>query len=412
MAYLARTNMSDLSELHMSRTLPSVVLALFAPLAIAQNPSPIPSAVKNAPLPRPSAAPSAQSGSQATPALAPKQAAQLPVRRLPIASMKMLSPTSGWASSGNRLFLTRDNGADWQDISPTTYWGDKFASIFFRDANTGSVLIAHSEDLENWTFTVSSTTDGGATWKVSALPAWPTDREHGVPGLSGSGILAFADGQNGWLSLDIEGNTLFARSALFSTSDGGATWVHSRTSPDVDIDGISAPSKTDLFISGHAGEGPELWASHDGGTSFQQIFLPQPAGAASDGRTLGSPIFPDPTHGYETATYLTADSNSAVAAFFVSSDAGRTWALDRTLAGLDGGGQIATSVGGGSWMVPFSPGGNQPQILFIDFACDSSTSKPCGGFWSLRAELSDANDRMGGLLRFAFFHDGWRRNLG
>ena len=93
-----------------------------------------------------------------------------PVVALPVLSMKMLSATTGWASSGSQLFFTSDNGADWKNISPPTANGDLYASVFFLDAQTGWVLTAHSDDFEDWNFAVWRTSDGGARWASANLP--------------------------------------------------------------------------------------------------------------------------------------------------------------------------------------------------------------------------------------------------
>ena len=61
----------------------------------------------------------------------PEQLDKMPVVALPIQKFKLLSSGTGWASTGDRLLSTTDNGAHWKDISPPNPDHDSYADVFF-----------------------------------------------------------------------------------------------------------------------------------------------------------------------------------------------------------------------------------------------------------------------------------------
>ena len=207
---------------------------------------------------------------------------------------------------------------------------------------------------------VSATTDGGATWTKESLPVWESQY-----GLSGGGIIAFADRLHGWISLNDARNTMFAGSSTLSTSDGGKTWNWANGGIDGVVQGILAVTDKDIWMVGRSGEdGSHLGVSHDGGESFQAVVLPVPKEFFSFGYpeyTL--PTFADSHNGYEAVTYSDSDASKSVAVLYETKDGGRIWKQERVLLNLVEGETVGSTVVGSAWMLPFAPQGKQPTLV-------------------------------------------------
>jgi len=303
--------------------------------------------------------------------LTPTQIAKMPVRALPIKDFKLLTSGTGWVSTGNRLLFTTDNGAHWKDISPPNPNQDHYASVFFHNVDTGWVLSPHSDNFEDWTFNIYYTVDGGISWNKGNIPEWKYDREKGERGLVDHGIIAFADKEHGWLSLDVEGNTMFASSTLLSTSDGGRTWhntpdcINSRDNgPEGTIEAILAKTDKEVWVVGSPEGLSALYVSKDGGGCFQELSLTAPNDVGHRGKPSYSvPVFEDSMHGYEAATYSGGKADKSVSVLFQTDDDGRTWKSDRTLSNLAMGETVATTVIDSTWILPFAPQGSQPTLV-------------------------------------------------
>jgi photosystem II stability/assembly factor-like uncharacterized protein len=348
----------------------------------------------------------------------PEQIAKMPVTALPIKDFKLLSSGTGWASTGARLFFTTDNGAHWKDISPPNPNRDELASVFFNDADTGWVLVAHhiqgdenptpdSPDNDQ-TFYVSATANGGTTWTSENLPVWK-----GQHGLTDNGIIVFADKLHGWISLDEARSMAFASSVPLSTSDGGRTWNWARSGVAGSIDGILAVTDKDIWMIGRSGEdgGSQLGMSHDGGESYQAVALPVPKEFAQFGYPEYSlPTFTDSLNGYEAVTYSDSEASKSVAVLFATQDGGRTWKQDRILTNLaesSVGSSIRSTVAGSTWIRSFAPHGSQPTLTKIlpksgttdganspvnSYNCDLSFLTPSEGWMNCSGNLTSTID--------------------
>jgi hypothetical protein len=370
---------------------PLVVFAILSPAFLTAQtvpPTRNPSPVKNSPGPstqRPTARQAAQpsTSNQTNPA---------PDFQSSVSSMHKLSPTTGWVSDGSHLLLTTDNGAHWADISPPNQDGDSYAGVIFADVNHGWVLIAHSDDSEKWSFSVARTSDAGGSWTEAALPAYDYDPSKGEPGLSSTGNISFSDAQHGWISLDVQGNTVFAWSTLLSTTDG-STWTWVEAGSDGHSDGINAVTANDIWIKTRSGA--ELDVSHDGGATFQPLSLPNPANTSPSDAIYELPHFSDSLNGYEVVNFKTADNSQSVIALFVTADGGQTWHQDRLLTNLDLGTEIPTAVAGSTWIIPFAAQGSTPTI--IEVSTSGTTAAPANQV----GDVSRCN------ISFAAPADGW-----
>lgn len=299
--------------------------------------------------------------------LTPDQIANMPVKGLPIRDFKLLNSTTGWASTGNRLLLTTDDGAHWKDISPATPSlsdprEEKLGGVFFLDANTGWVLYATDPSVsdrnsspggrpDSYEMHLALTTDGGDTWTTVARIPTPQPWQE----LSGSGSVVFADKLHGWVDLGA-----LRAGVLYVTSDGGKSWRQTH-GPGVEADMI-APSRENLWLLG--GDDYELFLSRDGGSTVQKVSIPAPASVPRDAHsTYSLPVFKDSLHGFEAVTYVS--SESSMTALFATEDGGRAWKEDRSLAGLPAGSiqnGFPSAITDSEWVLSFTPLGKMPTL--------------------------------------------------
>jgi hypothetical protein len=59
-----------------------------------------------------------------------------------IQSMKLLTPQTGWAQSGQHLYWTTDDGAHWKVIDPHLSSKFNITYVFFLNANMGWALLS------------------------------------------------------------------------------------------------------------------------------------------------------------------------------------------------------------------------------------------------------------------------------
>jgi photosystem II stability/assembly factor-like uncharacterized protein len=306
------------------------------------------------------------------------QIAKMPVVALQIKDFKLLSSGTGWASTGNQLLFTTDNGAHWKDISPPNLNRDSFASVFFHDAYAGWVLLvghpregecAEEEPSErNWAFHVASTFDGGGTWTETHVKMPSCDSGSVGPSLNDNGNLTFADKLHGWLLLEHQSGSAFSFGSLFATSDEGRTW-HEVKGPGFYGD-IRAYPNGDIWVTGDPGandEGnaQELVVSRDGGNNFEEVSLtaPKEIGPVGQPSSYTLPVFGDKLHGYEAASYNGSNGKKSTALLFETGDGGRTWRPDRILSDLAENETVANTVVGSTWIIPFTPQGNQTTLV-------------------------------------------------
>ncbi|MBT2287859.1 hypothetical protein J7E73_01695 [Paenibacillus albidus] len=194
-----------------------------------------------------------------------------------LTDFQLLSESEGiaWGVTKNelRLYMTRDNGKTWVNISPATTM--QFLSnpvygreIFFTDLNNGWIIRSSVGNLET---IVLRTKDRGETWKVSAL----SDQ-------NSISSIYFDSPARGWL-LTAWDSTLNKQSkALHATTDGGATWElvmqneqYNPTIPNpvIPLEGVTTGMifKDNMhgFVTLQTGALPKIYKTNDGGVSWE-----------------------------------------------------------------------------------------------------------------------------------------------
>ena len=178
---------------------------------------------------------------------------------------------------------------------------------------------------------------------------------------------------SGWLSLDLQGNTLFGASTLLFTFDGGRTWDWAPDGPDGHISGMVAPSASTLFTVGQSHGASDLELSSNGLTGFNPVSLPAPAQIASNSvPTYGLPIFADSRNGYEVVRYRSANGVTSTAVLYSTSNAGRTWRVDGTLKNLLGSEAANSTLVDLAWILPFDPKGAPATLVELSTGITAS----------------------------------------
>jgi photosystem II stability/assembly factor-like uncharacterized protein len=123
--------------------------------------------------------------------------------------LQFIDKSEGWlAHNHGGLLHTRDGGVTWTAQEGLSR--DALVSIFFLDAKRGWALSVGG--------TLLRTADGGHSWSSQRLSTLP----HAVAVFK---TLCFVDGTNGWIGTD---TTISSRMEdvppLFCTNDGGLSW--------------------------------------------------------------------------------------------------------------------------------------------------------------------------------------------
>jgi photosystem II stability/assembly factor-like uncharacterized protein len=179
-------------------------------------------------------------------------------------SLKMISPTTGWAlgqctlgarpsfANGSTIqciwpqaelvgiLRTTDGGATWTDVSPPSVANRTWHHAqFFLDANHAWVgEVSRTADACVTQLTTFVTSNGGQTWQqggtIALKTATPTDDVFNVGGAADG--MDFVDAQHGWLMVtsppsNPQPGAMIDATTLYSTTDGGLHWKLVATNP-------------------------------------------------------------------------------------------------------------------------------------------------------------------------------------
>jgi len=195
------------------------------------------------------------------PAEASYQPPDGPVPGLPgsaIQDVRMTDSTSGWVVTSDVLAHTADGGATWQSqpLPPSSNdrgWG----KAFFLDSDHAWVVRPGTgDDVE-----VTRSDDGATTSKVTTIRPGFTG---GIP----AGVV-FIDGSNGFVSIvdpAEDPTTFIRRAALYATVDGGDTFQQ------VSLDSPIPLAFSDAHTGWAAGQG--LFVTTDGAATWTRVHPP------------------------------------------------------------------------------------------------------------------------------------------
>jgi photosystem II stability/assembly factor-like uncharacterized protein len=264
------------------------------------------------------------------------------VKALWLQSLRMSTPSTGWALyfAGNPstaplgtptlLVRTTDGARTWTDVTPAA------AVALLSTTGASQVLDAVGPESAYLAVTASSngsplgttrvfaTTDGGRTWTESA-----PIRADGY-----TSQLSFTDSRDGWLLWN-EGAAMGRNPVrVYRTTDGGAHWSITAQSPPMnsnstagipvgcDKTGITFASAAAGWLTSECAVGlsGELLVSRDGGLTWGPQQLPVPASLCGDTDcVLTGPEFTNGTG------FVTVAAYSGATTLLVTRDLGQTW---------------------------------------------------------------------------------------
>jgi photosystem II stability/assembly factor-like uncharacterized protein len=256
--------------------------------------------------------------------------------------MKLLSPNTGWAVSGNTLHWTRDGGSQWKDVTPVPpdaiRAGVNLLNQFFRDTSEGWTVISYPEksatptleELRNQKtiYSIAHTVDGGDSWSFTPLtyPALPQGLQDTF---AGPADIYFLDSLHGWLDMAFAG--LMRPGKLLATEDGGRSWQWVNSPPH------SGPvvflSLQDGWLLSNEGA-DQLYVTHDGCKTWQEVSLSPPpqVGAAIYPTFQAPPVFQDPLRGFLVVHYSGEPETPTKLVVYSTIDGGKNWQPAKVLA--------------------------------------------------------------------------------
>ena len=250
-----------------------------------------------------------------------------------IESMKLLTPDTGWAATGKKLFWTTDGGSSWKDITPKlNHKRQMVSSVFFLDPSTGWVLLSCGDDkdalIDDVCFEFALTADAGENWSIThpkiTDPVPPSVVTEDGQGYSGTTYLDFADAQHGWAILKRNLHVEASSGVMLRTLDGGHTWTQLPKDTLPIADDFLFATARDGWMAG--GPDEDLYRTHDAGDSWQAVSLAVPAQISQDlSPVYNLPVFVGEKIGYLRATYASSMSSGVLAAVFKTEDGGTTW---------------------------------------------------------------------------------------
>ncbi len=189
-----------------------------------------------------------------------------------------------WAAGIKTLSLTGDGGAHWRTVTPPNlaheYVAERVTTLdavgrhdlwLVLEDVPGLVPYPRSQDGSDRGEGIDRSTDGGRTWTFSALP--------GCLQLCGAISLSFVDAEHGFAAVAADQGSPAGRPAmLFATADGGASWQQIATPPDLGGVAVGGPTPVPqlVFTSAEDGwavsgalEGPDATTSNPGGLLYR-----------------------------------------------------------------------------------------------------------------------------------------------
>lgn len=171
-----------------------------------------------------------------------------------LATIHMITPTTGWADNTRAVLRTTDGGSHWRNVTPPGRFSAPVADQFLG-ANTAWVVENHTDG----TVTLVHTNTAGRTWQPAGF--WP--QYASLPKQ-----LDFVTSQQGWLL--IGGGSMHANAlALFQTRDAGHHWsTVAWSSSAVLADFIGMQYGWAIISDSVAGR---LYATSDGGRHWHHV---------------------------------------------------------------------------------------------------------------------------------------------
>jgi len=261
----------------------------------------------------------------------------------------LLTPTSGWLLTNDRLLTSTDDGNHWADVTPPSNTSAPLETAFFLNLSHGWAVVRSSQlswASDSAPLDLFTTSDGGWHWNAHHMTATiPLDTPGPV-------YLTFIDAMRGWLVVDQGSHAGFMYYTGFRTTDGGQTWStlsYPQSAPVLfinQLDGFSADSA----------DGPRsgTYVTHDGGLTWARVLVP-PAGSSAVSPLFQMPVFIDDRNGVLAGSLADPSGGTAAEVFYTTSDGGRSWSYAATVPNPDpqSSAQLAGVMTGKVWLAAF-----------------------------------------------------------
>ncbi|MEK5476373.1 YCF48-related protein [Paenibacillus sp. FSL R5-0407] len=256
-----------------------------------------------------------------------------------LTDFRLLGASKGlaWGSTRSelRLYVTQDSGKTWTNISPSAsvqfpnnpeYGTD----LFFVDAEHGWIV---RDSLGSGEAIILRTGDGGLTWKMASLPE-----------ADDVASIYFLDQDRGWILTVGNGPDSSEAKALYSTTNGGATWTKIMSTPILPTDtssidhtlpklgnpvGMIFTNKTNGYITMIEAGLPALYVTTNGGSQWTKDngFFEKDKFSTCSRFSVGAPSF---FNGSGSAGWISIGCEREEAVKYngyFSSDSGKSWLL-------------------------------------------------------------------------------------
>ena len=238
-----------------------------------------------------------------------------------IQSIDFLSPTTGWMIQSvgrnpmsSQISFSQDGGKSWVPVTTPSSLFPGMTVIDFLNAHVGWLLSGGEPGAGAQMKTLYSTINGGRTWTIIAHTAQMGSGSSPADALSMGGYvedLHFVTAHDGYLATD--------RGGVYRTVDGGYHWTP--------VFGHQFPPGNDMipnldFLSENQGKIlvqnfgiSQLWATQNGGASWQDIYPPLTP-------NLGRVSFATPLLG---VGFGSSSIPGAASTLLITTDGGSTW---------------------------------------------------------------------------------------
>lgn len=222
-----------------------------------------------------------------------------------VSRVQFLNPQVGWIDTNVGFFKTADGGQHWEPYPPGAPAG----------AQDGPVFISPETAFAWRDRELLRGTDAGRTWQPVALPL-----PGGLSARDGGGI-AFAGPQHAWVSLPNPCRSTYCPDLLFTSSDGGSTWI--RLEPGLPIEGAMLAFADPRSGAAVGRARYRLFRTRDGGRTW--IYDEFPRALTIDSLSYAGA----PDQLWLAGTLSQADPGRSEGVVLHSADGGERWAVFR-----------------------------------------------------------------------------------